>query len=118
MPDGSTLLQVRYWIVPSGLREQQLALVAVRSASSSADREEPKLRRSRRAVPARLAELELAVGGGERVGLQRVRAVRVALDHLGERVALELGAQVHARRARQVVEPVAVLQVLQLLWKT
>ena len=62
-----------------------------------------------------VAELELAVGGGERVGLQRVGAVGVALDQLGERVALELGAQVHAGRAGQVVEPVAVLQVLQLV---
>ncbi len=62
-----------------------------------------------------VAELELAVGRGERVRLERVRAVGVALDHLGERVALELGAQVHARRAVQVVEPVAVLQLLHLV---
>ena len=59
-------------------------------------------------------QLELAVGRGECVGLQRVGAVGVALDDLRERVALELGAQVHAGRAGQVVEPVAVLELLQL----
>ena len=61
-----------------------------------------------------LAQLELAVGRCERVGLQGVGAFRVALDHLGEGVALELGAEVHARRTREVVEPVAVLQLLEL----
>ena len=64
--------------------------------------------------PRDVVELELAVGRRERVGLEGVR-VGVAHDQLGERVALELGAQVHARRAGEVVEPVAVLQVGQLV---
>ena len=67
----------------------------------------------RRAVE--IGELELAVGRREGVGLERVGAVGVALDELGERVALELGAQVQARGAGQVVEPVAVLQLLELV---
>ena len=106
------------------LAQQQLVLVAVGRGRVVVDRAGAGDRRDRRAAltswSARplygrdVAELELAVGGRERVGLQRVRAVGVALDHLGERVALELGAQVHAGRAGQVVEPVTVLQVLQL----
>ena len=67
-----------------------------------------------RRVPGVLRELELAVGRGERVGLQRVRR-GVAHHQLGERVALELGAQVHARGAGEVVEAVAVLQVGELV---
>ena len=61
-----------------------------------------------------VGELELAVRGAEHVGLEALR-VRVAHDQLGERVALELRAQVEARRPVQVVEAVAVLQVGQLL---
>ena len=56
--------------------------------------------------------MQSAVANG--VGLERVR-VGVAHAQLGERVALELGAQVHARRAGEVVEPVAVLQVGELV---
>src|SRR6185369_13152475 len=60
-----------------------------------------------------VGELELAVGRRERVGLQRAGPVRVALDELGERVALQLRAEAEARGPVQVVEPVEVLQVLQ-----
>ncbi len=62
-----------------------------------------------------VGELEPAVDGREGVGLQGVGAVGVALDHLGERVALELREEVHARRSVEVVEPVAVLQVGELV---
>ena len=96
------------------LAQQQLALVAVGVVGSSATESGRDGAAKPAGVPSRCGQLELAVGRGERVGLQRVRAVGVALDHLGERVALELGAQVHAGRAGQVVQPVAVLQVLQL----
>ena len=113
IPDGSTVLIWRYWIVPSGLRSSslfssQLAWSGRRRPSRAGERANPA------GVAVQVGQLELAVGGGERVGLQRVRAVGVALDQLGERVALELGAQVHAGRAGQVVQPVAVLQLLQL----
>ena len=40
--------------------------------------------------------------------------VRVQHDQLGERVLLELGAEIHAGGARQIVEAVAVLQILEL----
>ena len=40
--------------------------------------------------------------------------VGVRHDHLGERVVLELGEEVEPRGAIQVVEPVAVLQILEL----
>ena len=113
MPDGSTVLRARYWIVPSGLLQQQQVLVAVRVFGSSATEPAPVIAEPVGRAETQVGELELAVGRRERVGLQRVRAVRVALDHLGERVALELRAEVHARRPVQVVEPVAVLQVLQ-----
>ena len=64
--------------------------------------------------PGDVLQVELAVRCGERIGLE-VLGVGVAHDQLGERVALKLGTQVHARGAGQVVEPVAVLEVGQLL---
>ena len=67
--------------------------------------------RSRRA---QVGDVEDEVRPGERVGRQALD-VGVAHDQLGERVALELRQQVHAGGAGQVVEPVAVLQVLHLL---
>ena len=66
-----------------------------------------------RALAGEVAELELAVGRGKGVGLH-ARRRRVAHDQLGERVALELGPQVHAGRAVEVVQPVVVLQLGQL----
>ena len=41
---------------------------------------------------------------------------RVGVEHhqLGERVVLQLGDEIHARGARQIVEPVAVLQGFEL----
>ena len=45
---------------------------------------------------------------------RQVLEVRVAHDHRGKRVALELGQEVLAREARQVIEAVADLQVLHL----
>ena len=98
----------RYWIVPSGLRSS--SAVSSHSDVGSSATVGPEAVEARGGA-GQVAQLELAVGGGERVGLQRVRARRCCADQLGERVALELGAQVHARRAGQVVEPVAVLQV-------
>ena len=62
------------------------------------------------ACAGQLVHLELAVRGRERVGLERVHG-GVAHHHLGERVALELGAQVHPRRPGQVVQPVTVLEI-------
>ena len=46
---------------------------------------------------------------------RQVRRVGVEHDQLGERVVLELGAEVQARGARQVVETVAVLQRFELV---
>ncbi len=62
----------------------------------------------------KVGQLELAVGGGEGVSLERVCSLGVAHDQFGERVAFELGAQVHTGGAVQVVEPVAVLQLFEL----
>ena len=45
---------------------------------------------------------------------RQMRHVGVEHHQLGERVVLQLGAEVQARGARQVVEAVAVLQVLEL----
>ncbi|MNM45860.1 hypothetical protein D3C81_567880 [compost metagenome] len=53
-------------------------------------------------------------GGREEHGVGQVGDIGVEHDQLGEGVVLQLGAEVHARGARQVVEPVAVLQGLQL----
>ena len=61
-----------------------------------------------------IGQLELAIGGREGVRLQGVDR-GVAAHQLGEGVAFELGAQVHARGAGQVVQPVAVLQIGQLV---
>ena len=61
-----------------------------------------------------VSELEFAVCGGERIGLEGMGG-RVAHDKLGERVALELRPQVHARGAGEVVQPVGVLQVGELV---
>ena len=94
------------------LAEQQPVLVAVGRGRIVGDEPAPEGSRSRRRYR-QVAELELAVGRRECVGLQRVRVVRVAHDQFGERVALELGAQVHARGAGEVVQAVAVLEVLQ-----
>ena len=96
-----------------GHAHEQQALVAVGRRRVVGDDEPVQGVAGRRAVE--VGELELAVGRREGVGLERVGAVGVALDQLGERVALELGAQVQARRAGQVVEPVAVLQLLELV---
>ena len=63
---------------------------------------------------AEVGHLEHEVRPGEDVCRQRGH-VGVAHDELGERVALELRQQVEARGAGQVVEPVAVLEVLHLL---
>ena len=94
------------------MAQEQQGLVAVGRRRVVGDDEPVQGVAGRGAVE--VGQLELAVGRRERVGLERVGAVGVALDQLGERVALELGAQVHARRAGQVVEPVAVLQLLEL----
>ena len=64
--------------------------------------------------------LEEVVTGLDRVlgriedGTRDVLGAGVVDDHLGERVALDLRAPVQAFDARQVIEPVAVLQVLEL----
>ena len=94
-----------------GLAQQQQALIAIRRAQVVCDGCKVGCETGRGAFE--VADLELAVGGCERVGLQGVGAVGVAFDQLRERVALELGTQVHAGRASQVVETVAVLEVLQ-----
>ena len=94
------------------MTHEQEALVAVRRRRVVGDDEPVQVVAGRSAFE--VGQLELAVGRRECVGLERVGVVGVALDQLGERVALELGAQVHARRAGQVVEPVAVLQLLEL----
>ena len=112
MPDGSMVLRCRYGDGAVGHAQEQQALVAVGRRRVVGDDEAVQGVAGRRAVE--VGELELAVGRRECVGLERVGVVGVALDQLGERVALELGAQVHARRAGQVVEPVAVLQLLEL----
>ena len=52
--------------------------------------------------------------GVEKIGVRQMRHVGVEHDQLGERVLLKLGPEVHARRARQIVEAVAVLQGFQL----
>ena len=114
MPDGSTRVDRAVLDRAVRLAQQQPVLVAVGGRRVVGDRSRAGDEAAGGGREGQVAELELAVGRGERVGLQRVRAVGVALDQLGERVALELGAQVHARRAGQVVEPVAVLQLLQL----
>ena len=44
-----------------------------------------------------------------------MRRVGVRHDQLGERVVLQLGEEVQARGALQIVEPVAVLQLLELV---
>ena len=95
-----------------GMADEQEALVAVGRRRVVGDEEAVEVELGCR--PCEVGQLELAVGRRECVGLQRVGAVGVALDQLGERVALELGAQVQARGAGQVVEPVAVLQLLEL----
>ncbi len=61
-------------------------------------------------------QLKLAVGGGERVSLQGLR-VRVAHDHLREGVPFKLRHQVHPGCARQVVQPVTVLQIRHLAFE-
>ena len=94
------------------MTDEQEALVAVGRRRVVGDEEAVEVELGCR--PCEVGQLELAVGRRESVGLQRVGAVGVALDQLGERVALELGAQVQARGAGQVVEPVAVLQLLEL----
>ncbi|MCY1427419.1 hypothetical protein D9M71_432650 [compost metagenome] len=53
-------------------------------------------------------------GRREEHGVGQVSDIGIEHDQLGEGVVLQLGAEVHARGARQVVEPVAVLQGLQL----
>ena len=60
-------------------------------------------------------ELEFTVGGGERVGLERMGARRGALDHFAERIALQLREQVQARGPGQVVQPITVLQIFELI---
>ena len=59
-------------------------------------------------------DLERPGRGGEDVG-RKMRHVGVQHHQLRERVVLELGAEVEAGRARQVVEAVAVLQRLKLV---
>ena len=59
-------------------------------------------------------DLEDQCGRLEHVGRQML-GVGVEHDELRERVVLELGAEVQARRARQVVEAVAVLQRFELV---
>ena len=93
-----------------GHADQQCVLVAVRLVGSSTT-VVPVMRARRRRESLPSSNLQSAVANESAFS---VCAVGVAHDQLGERVALELGAQVHARRAGQVVEPVAVLQVLQL----
>ena len=78
-----------------GMAHEQQALVAVRRRRIVGDDEPVQRVAGRRAVE--VGELELAVGRRECVGLERVGVVGVALDQLGERVALELGAQVQCR---------------------
>ena len=112
MPDGSTVLRVLYWIVPSGMRCSSRFSLQSGVAGSSATIEPNCWKPAGR--PVEVGQLELAVGRGEGIGLEAVRPVGVALDHLGERVGLQLRAQVHARRPVQVVQPVVVLQLLQL----
>ncbi len=53
-------------------------------------------------------------GGREEHGVRQVGDIGVEHDQLGKGVVLQFGAEVHARGARQVVEPVAVLQGFQL----
>ena len=113
MPAGSTVLTRRYWIVPSGLRSS--SWFSSQSAWSGRRRRSRRVTREaggrrRRGWPS--WNLQSAVANASAFSV--FVPVGVALDQLGERVALELGAQVHARRAGEVVEPVAVLQVLQL----
>ena len=112
MPDGSTVLRARYAIVPSGWRRSSRLSSQSGVRRVVCDDEAVQRVTGRRALE--VGQLELAVGRCECVGLERVGVVGVALDQLGERVALELGAQVRAGRAGQVVEPVAVLQLLEL----
>ena len=53
-------------------------------------------------------------GRREEHGVGQVGDIGVEHDQLGEGVVLQLGAKVHARGTRKVVEPVAVLQRFQL----
>ncbi len=66
----------------------------------------------------RLVDLERELRRREhqsrKVGVARSTEVGVGHDDRGERIVLELGQEVHALGARQVVEAVAVLQILQL----
>ena len=66
-------------------------------------------------------ELEDHVGHfhdlGRQVGRVQVTEIGIAHDQVGERVGLEQVEQVHALGTAQVVEPVAILQVLHLVFE-
>ena len=95
------------WIVADDKRIER-----VESGGVLMDRVVPPVEPEARELLA-LVHLQDEGGCGEHVGRQ-VRGVRVRHDHLGERVVLELGQEVETGETRQVVEPVAVLQGLEL----
>ena len=113
IPLGSTLLIARYWIVPLGWRNsRRFSLQSVVLGSSATE-------------PAPVMKLPAGAGNvrSPSWNLQSAVANASAFSELVPSVLRMISsenelpsswrAQVHARRASQVVEPVTVLQVLQ-----
>ena len=113
MPDGSTVLIARYSIRPVGWRRSR-RFSSHSLVGSSCTEPAPWMALPGCAGQVMVARwnLQSAVANGSAFSEY---AVGVAHHELGERVAFELGPQVHARGTGEVVEAVAVLQVGELV---